>query len=373
MPALILALMAAAVLGADPPAEPAQAPAGKTVSGVTVTPLKKSTPADMKIDSSAGQDGLEPADVFWPATAYQIGLNGKVRLRCLIDIHGLAERCEVASEEPAGKGFGRAALQIRSTFRLPPAGPDGPTTAIKVIEVDFKAPDRNFDMGQILKGNTFHQGNGLRMMEVTMLDFPIWTRAATFDDLAAAYPAKAGGKEGYAVAHCEVRRAGELHGCVIIKEMPEGREFGRAALGLADKFRVEPRLAQTHVKGKLMVDLPVRFPAPDELARRTVMAPTWITGFDASRAPGLFPPEAAAKGLTTGRGVARCSVAADGALAACTPEPADPDGLGFSEAAVKLAGTMKMNLWGADGAPVEGGAVHVPIRLNLKGAGASGG
>jgi len=29
---------------------------------------------------------------------------------------------------------------------------------------------------------------------------------------------------------------------------------------------------------------------------------------------------------------------------------------------------MKMNLWSADGAPVEGGVVHIPIRLNLKGA-----
>ena len=51
------------------------------------------------------------------------------------------------------------------------------------------------------------------------------------------------------------------------------------------------------------------------------------------------------------------------------PEPGAPDGQGFSEAAVKLAATMKMNLWSADGAPVQGGVVHIPIRLNLKGAG----
>jgi hypothetical protein len=30
---------------------------------------------------------------------------------------------------------------------------------------------------------------------------------------------------------------------------------------------------------------------------------------------------------------------------------------------------MKMNLWSSDGAPVEGGVVHIPIRLNLKGGG----
>jgi TonB family protein len=211
------------------------------------------------------------------------------------------------------------------------------------------------------------------MTKVSMLDFPVWVKAATFDDLAAAYPAKAGGEEGYAVAHCEVRRSGDLRGCVVVKEAPEGHEFGRAALALADKFKVDPKLAETHVSGMMMVDLPVRFPAPAELARRTATAPAWITGFDRAKAPKLFPPEAAAAGLATGRGVARCTVGADGGLTGCAPEAGDPDGQGFSEAAVKLAATMRMNLWGADGAPVEGGVIHVPIRLNLKGTGATGG
>jgi hypothetical protein len=102
------------------------------------------------------------------------------------------------------------------------------------------------------------------------------------------------------------------------------------------------------------------------------MAPAWLTSFDAKAAPRLFPPEAVAQGLATGRGVARCTVGAGGALAACVPEPGDPDGLGFSEAAAKLASGMKMNLWSADDAPVEGGVVHIPVRLNLKSAGNAG-
>jgi hypothetical protein len=61
-------------------------------------------------------------------------------------------------------------------------------------------------------------------------------------------------------------------------------------------------------------------------------------------------------------------VAADGAMTGCTPERAEPDGLGFSEAAAKLASGMKINLWSADGAPVEGGVIHIPVRLNLKAA-----
>ena len=96
------------------------------------------------------------------------------------------------------------------------------------------------------------------------------------------------------------------------------------------------------------------------------MAPIWLAGFDPAQAPRLFPPEAIAKGLTTGRGIARCTVGADGGLTGCTPDSADPPDLGFSEAAARLASPLKMNLWSADGAPVEGGVVRVPIRLNLK-------
>jgi hypothetical protein len=370
---LVLTMAAAPqAAAATPPAPaaattPASEPGDKTVSPVVVSPLAKPPPADLQIQAAGSEDDPDPADAFWPATAYNGGVNGVARLRCLIDVHGLAERCEVASETPEGKGFGRAAMELRATFKLPPSlGPDGPINAVKIIAVTFKAPDRNFDMAAILSGTTFHQGNPLRMNKVVMLDYPVWVRAANFDDLARAYPAQGDGEEGYAVAHCAVRRTGALDGCVVIKETPEKHGFGKAALALAPKFQVDPRLAQTHHSDPLMVNVPIRFPGREELARRTVMAPAWVTGFDTHKSIRLFPPEAAANGLTTGRGVARCTVTTEGTLTNCAPEAGDPDGEGFSEAAVKLASTMKMNLWGADGAPVEGGVVHIPIRQNLK-------
>jgi len=110
---------------------------------------------------------------------------------------------------------------------------------------------------------------------------------------------------------------------------------------------------------------PIRFTPPQGQVEPIVSAPFWISGFNPEVAPKLFPPEAVARGLTTGGGVARCVVGSDGALTGCSPEKADPDGVGFSEAAVVLAATMKMNLWSADAGPVRGGVVRVPIRLNL--------
>jgi hypothetical protein len=132
------------------------------------------------------------------------------------------------------------------------------------------------------------------------------------------------------------------------------------------RFRISQQVANPFHSDPVLVDVAVRFQPPDKLDR-TVMAPVWLAGVDPEKAPRVFPPEAVAAGLTTGRGVARCTVAADGTMADCAPEPGEPEGLGFSEAAAKLASGMKMNLWGADAAPVVGGTVHIPIRLNLKG------
>jgi hypothetical protein len=374
MLAQILALFAAAA-----PAAPPEAPAN-TVSPLTVNAPSsaKPPPADEKLTMQGSSDDPDQLVAIWPGTAYQVGLDGHVSLNCLIDLHGLAERCQVVEETPAGRGFGAAALEIRPTIKIaPPKGPDGPVAGYKILAVTFKAPERRAggaDVQEAIKSKDyfllgFDKQNGMKMRKVTMLDAPVWASAANFDDLAAAYPDKGGGAEGYAVDHCQVQPSGVLFNCQTIKEEPEERGFGRAAVRLALRFKVSPQLARARHRDELWVDIPIRMPPPAENAARTVMSPIWLVTFDPAATPKLFPPEAVASGLTTGRGVARCTVGADGALTACVPESGDPDGLGFSEAAAKLASTMKMNLWSADAAPVEGGVVRIPIRLNLKATG----
>ena len=365
------------------------APPTTTVSPVTVSPSAAKPPIAATIDMAGDEDvGSRDFVAIWPALAYQKATDGLVTLSCKVDTHGLAERCTVLSEAPANVGLGRAALEMRPTFKLKPAaGPDGaPITATMAINIRFTAPKKEAvgtegtraeirtmgDVVNLVRAQKSAMGNPMAMRKITMLDDPTWTAAANFDDLARAYPAKGGGVEGYAVDHCRVMRsgetAGELRDCQVIKEEPADRDFGKAALGLATKFRVLPAMLARAPNGdSVWVDIPMRLSPPAELAERTVTAPIWVTGIDPRATPKLFPPEAVASGLTTGRGVARCTVAADGSLAACVPEPGDPEGLGFSEAAAKLASGMKMNLWSADAAPVEGGVVHIPVRLNLKG------
>jgi hypothetical protein len=315
-----------------------------------------------------------------------------VVLNCLIDAHGLAESCQVAKETPAGKKLGAAALELRPTFKLKPAtNADGqPVNAVMALNIIFKSPADTFDnekldetLGKIAtrKANNGPPEFGtldippnpgkLVMRDVTMMDNPIWADAASFQDLDAAYPARGGGVEGYAAAHCRVERSGDkagtLHDCQIIKESPAGHDFGKAALGLAGKFRADPA-AMVNIPGRapVWVDIQIRLPPPAPAGgERTITAPRWVVTVDPKILPKLFPPEAAAKGLSDGEGVAKCRVAGDGTLTGCEPETADPDGLGFAEVAARVASKMRMNPWSADGAPVDGGVVHVPIHLKL--------
>jgi TonB family protein len=391
MLAELLILFAAA---GDPPAP---APP-HTVTGVTVQAQPSATidkTPDAVARSVGGEDeALGDYVAVWPKAAYAAGKGGRVTLACLIDVHGLAEWCKVAAEQPPGQGFGKAALELKPTFKLKPAqGPNGPVAKVMSINVSFRPPDFQFDQAELARQlwdathnpmsalrpiDVPYQHNRLEMRGVTMVDNPVWAAAASFDDLAQAIPPKSRGVEGYAAAHCQVVRtgpeAGALKGCQLIKEEPKGRDFGHAALALAARFRLAPEaLPNAPTGAPLWVDVPVRFPAAAELSDRAVKAPVWLTSIDlATAGPSFFPLKALEDGLRTGRGTARCTVAPDGTLTACAPDVAQPEGMGFSEAVVRLAPMMKLNLWTADGQPVLGGVVRFPLTLSLPGAGEGG-
>jgi TonB family protein len=375
---MIVAILAVAAAARGDPVGATPAPSAP----VTVSPLvvRPKAPAKGTVQMDTADDWIHKPDnatilSIWPAAAYQARVSGKATLSCRVDSYGLAEECEVVSEYPKGLGFGAAALLLRPTFKLKPAmGPNGPVTAMRNIPIEFNAEDDD-NIGFQTPTNTMGSNLGARsvslngtrpeMRAVIMLDHPIWAQAAGFDDVTHAYPPNGAGMEGYAVAHCHVERSGALNGCEVRKEIPEDHGFGKAAVTLASRFRVTPESARRPTRDPLWVDIPIRFPGPGAVQERIVESPTWVAGFDPDRVLKLFPPEAAAQGVTTGRGVAHCVVAPDGSLADCTPLPGDPAGMGFSEAAVKLASAMRMNPWSADGGPVDGAVVNIPIRLNL--------
>jgi TonB family protein len=359
MIALLVALMAAAPQ-ARPPTD---------VAGVVVTPLpKKSPPVDATVSLPNDVDSPHGVSI-WPAEAYQTRRSGDVTLTCWINVEGLAEWCRVAFEKPTGRGFGDAAMATRPHIKVAPRkGADGtPVAGLMNIAMTFKAPNTEVQekppgMG-LARGAIGISGNPLPNTRITLMNNPVWAKTPTFEAVDRAYPETAGGASGFAVAHCRVRDDGRLSACRIATEAPRKQGFGEAALKLAAEFRVQPDLAHAPRGEAVEVEVPIRFAPPG--AARTVKAATWLQGIDTQATPKMFPPEAAAKGLTSGRGVARCVVGAGGGLTACAPDGGDPEG--FSEAAARLAGAMRMNLWSADARPVEGATVYVGVRLNLKG------
>jgi protein TonB len=82
------------------------------------------------------------ADLYPDAAARQ-GVGGRVELNCTVT-SALGLACGVASESPAGLGFGRAALSVANSYRVAPALTDG-SGAVGTrtrIAVQFQAPSQ---------------------------------------------------------------------------------------------------------------------------------------------------------------------------------------------------------------------------------------
>jgi protein TonB len=106
-------------------------------------------------------------------------------------------------------------------------------------------------------------------------------------------------------------------------------------------------------------------PAPPEPPRPSVISnPDWLrkpSGDDIAR----YYPERASRMGVEGRAVLSCSVTAKGTLESCSVVSEDPGDQDFGSAAMRMSKLFKMKPKQADGAPVEGGTVRIPLRFVL--------
>ena len=301
------------------------------------------------------------ADVraVWPAAALKLGSGGVAEILCRVNVHGAAEDCRVVSETPANKGFGEAALMLTPQFLFKPATVGGVAAPSEVrIPITFQGTGTD-----VSEARDLHELDST----VSMIDRPVWASAPTFADMASVYPAKGGGLAGYVAFRCDVKKDDSLRGCLLVREEPPRHGFESAARRLTAKFRLHPGYGLAHHRENVTVNLRIRIidPTGEDYVQRRVGQPQWLVGLDPKKAVKLFPQAAIARGLKTGLGRASCRVSAEGALADCSPLPGEPDGVGFSEAAVEIAEVMKMNLWTQEGGPVDGARLILPVRFNL--------
>ncbi len=74
---------------------------------------------------------------YYPERALERGQEGRVNLACIVAADGLIA-CTVTSEDPAGWGFGEAAIRISRHFRMAPATRDGAATSGGRVNVPIR-------------------------------------------------------------------------------------------------------------------------------------------------------------------------------------------------------------------------------------------
>jgi TonB family protein len=289
---------------------------------------------------------------YWPARSQ--GQAGKVVIRCIVSNRGLMDKCEVEHEEPAGAGFGQASLDLTSSFLMRPMTEDGLPVGGAEVTIPVNWAE-----------NSAYAN--LSVATYRMLRTPPWAVTPTASEIADAYPKNAVGRVeyGHVVLRCGVTATGVLKNCDTFSEEPKGQGFGMAARTLAKKFRVltDPSDAKFD---DVLVNLPIDFRDPAHPAPAAeIYDPMWLRGVDPTQAARIFPEEAAKAGYKTGVGTVECGVAHSGELTDCTVVKEDPPGLGFGASALAVAKIMAMNPWTAEGTPVDGTKVRVPIRLNM--------
>jgi len=74
----------------------------------------------------------------YPPAARAKKVVGDVTLACTLDADGWLRACKVASETPAGQGFGAAALTLASAFRMSPLTASGESVEGRPIEAPIR-------------------------------------------------------------------------------------------------------------------------------------------------------------------------------------------------------------------------------------------
>jgi len=193
-----------------------------------------------------------------------------------------------------------------------------------------------------------------------------WSRAPTWAETAAAYPAKARekGLAGRAMLDCAFAADGTLTDCAAVEEGPVGYGFGAAALDLSRRFAAPRTLADGRPVEGAGVQVEFAFDPQVLGAAPVVGQPQWTALPTVEDFTAALPADASKAGVDA-TVVLDCRVEPDGGLGGCTVASEEPAGHELGQAALSLAPKFRVKVWTDDGLPVIGGALRTPIRVKV--------
>jgi len=181
--------------------------------------------------------------------------SGAAVVSCRWHEGGDLDHCRVLSESPKAVGFGRRAAVVATLSRAPtpPASAVSPTSEV-TIPVTFDGQAAAAAGDPKLGGH--------------VLNAPHWRMRPNPTDIMRYYPDRAMrmNAAGQVTVACYVVITGELEGCRIVSEAPEGFGFGDSALALAKLFSIRGYIAPKTIDGQPVADgllvLPLNFDLP---------------------------------------------------------------------------------------------------------------
>lgn len=84
--------------------------------------------------SLVDQPSREDVRRVYPLTALQRNLEGAAVIQCIVQSNRRLQSCQVVSEDPAGYGFGQAAVSLGPRFRV---SPRSRVNTVVVVRIDF--------------------------------------------------------------------------------------------------------------------------------------------------------------------------------------------------------------------------------------------
>ncbi len=216
----------------------------------------------------AGQQRAEPPTLWWrmpgradidrayPWEANRRGISGSATVVCRVARVTLTD-CRVETEEPAGLGFGKAAVSAARWFTaFPNAGNSSPREVS--VRIDFVPPRRGVLEPLPGDGDASPRRN-----------LAYWDSGPPYggDGSKRAREMLVAGR---ALVRCRVLPNGKLSDCDVLSEDPGGWEFGKGAISTVSELRLARKALDGSPTVGRMVEVPVisnpecsSYPDPD--------------------------------------------------------------------------------------------------------------